>query len=293
MSRNICLFAQYEPRGTLPVHVRHLLRQIQECGFRVVMACSGHDTVPDEVAAFCDANSITVVARANGGLDFGAWQHLIQQGYARGDGALLFANDSVFGPLRPLAPLISSLADADVWGLVDSQEVHWHLQSWFFGLSRAAFERPAIQRVFAMPFAGMERAEIVFHGEIGLGVAIRAEGLRVEVAQTSRTGRLSSVFPVNPMHVHWRTSITSGRVPFLKVEVLRDNAQRIAWLKTWPEAILDTSFFAPQWIETHLAGLNAKESPPPSIATQLLRGAISQDSGSLGATLKELLKARR
>ncbi|EHH67805.1 rhamnan synthesis F family protein [Gluconobacter morbifer] len=260
MSRSVCLFAYYDPSGTLAPHTHHLLRQIAACGFHLHIAVS--DPAAESIAemlrrtlAETDPSiCATFHPRSNTGLDFGAWQELLAQGCDADAEEILFANDSVFGPLTPLPSLMDTMRQKnhDVWGMVRSEAVVQHLQSWFMVMNRKALDHPAIRRVFQQPFTEMSKPEIVLHGELGLGLALKASGLETGASWSSRRG-LARLLSLNPMHTDWRTVLHSGRAPFIKTELLRDNPSGIASASLWRQEIPDPAFFNPDWIARYLA----------------------------------------
>jgi lipopolysaccharide biosynthesis protein len=234
----VCLFAQYDRAGRIPPHTRRYLAHLAQCGLRLHVACSGIATLPADDAAFLVGIGATGRARPNRGLDFGAWRDLLQAGCATGARNVLLANDSVFGPYGDLRPIFARMnaRALDAWGLVESHERVWHLQSWFVCLAAAALARPAVQRVFAQDFAAMSKEEIILHGELGLGVAIQAEGLATD-AVWRHSARLRRLMPVNPSHFDWLSMLDTGAVPFLKTELLRLNPANIAWIGAWRDVI--------------------------------------------------------
>ncbi|MBB2202704.1 rhamnan synthesis F family protein [Gluconacetobacter tumulisoli] len=254
MTRIVCLFAHYDPAGRLAPHVRHYLAELTACGMTIHLALSGVRRPDAETAQFCARHGIVPHPRPNGGLDFGAWQDLLAAGCAEGADRIVLANDSVFGPLRHLAPILRAMMDrpADVWGLVESHDVAWHLQSWFLCFTAQALDHPAIRRVLAQPFAAMGKPEIVLHGEVGLGMAIRSAGLRTAAAWTDRRTGLRRLISTNPMHADWLSVARSDGVPFIKVELLRDNPCGISWTGHWRALVACSPHFRAEWIETCL-----------------------------------------
>jgi lipopolysaccharide biosynthesis protein len=234
----VCLFAQYHPAGVIPAHTRRYLAALAGCGVRLHVACSGVQRLADDDAAFLARIGAVGHPRANAGLDFGAWRDLLRAGCAQGAAGVLLANDSVFGPYGDLRPILARMGarGADAWGMVESFERVWHLQSWFVWLSTAALARPAVRRVFAQDFAAMGKAEVILHGELGLGVALRAERLKVD-AVWRHSGRLRRLMPVNPSHFDWRAMLRGGAVPFIKAELLRENPANIAWIGGWRDEV--------------------------------------------------------
>jgi lipopolysaccharide biosynthesis protein len=250
----ICLFAHYAPDRRLSASVLHYLAELVRCGLAVHVALSGTDRVAPEDREILDRLGIAAYPRPNAGLDFGAWQHLFRIGCAKNAGSVLLANDSVFGPVSDLPPIVRAMQarNYDVWGMVESHELSWHLQSWFIFFSAAALARPAIARVFEQPFEQMSKAEIVLHGEIGLGTAIKTENLSWGACLPDTRRGLRKLVAANPMHVDWIFALRSGRVPFIKAELLRDNPARIPWLERWPKVLARTRNFPESWIRERI-----------------------------------------
>lgn len=252
---SVCLFASYAPSGDLPVHTRFYLKNLLTCGTILHVVLSGADTIHPRTLNFCNNLGIHVWNRENGGLDFGAWQFLLEKGLAEEAPYLLFANDSVFGPFTPLPPVLDALSASQrpAWGLVASRAITPHLQSWFIGLSRSAFRTASVQRVFSLPFQEMSRDEIIWHGELGLSVALKAGGIPLHAAWSDLDKPVSRLFPANPMHICWREMVQTGTVPFLKQELLRDNPFQVPHLNDWQTLVPAESGFNPDWIRTYLS----------------------------------------
>lgn len=281
MTRRVCLFAHYDPQRRIGPHVLHYLAQLHQSGFTTYLALSGMDWIsPLDNAALSQIGVIPRL-RGNRGLDFGAWQDLMRDGCADGADVILLANDSVFGPLAPLAPIIEDMQarDVDLWGMVESQEAGWHLQSWFLCFTAAAFASPAVARVLRQPFHEMSKPEIVLHGELGLGAAVRAGGLSWDACWRQPTRRLRRLVPGNAMHLDYLSVLRSGRVPFIKIELLRDNPVRIPWIAAWRRQAGTSSIFPLAWVDEHLSASGPHLAPTPlqSLRMRLLYAAISRD----------------
>ncbi|KXV62443.1 glycosyl transferase [Acetobacter orleanensis] len=266
----VCLFACYAPDGNLPPYTCFYLKNLLECGIILHIILSGTEIIHKTTQNFCNNYGIQVWKRPNGGLDFGAWQFLLKKGLAEGAPYVLFANDSVFGPFAPLSPLLEKLGarHRPAWGLVASRAVTPHLQSWFIGLSQAAFQSAPVQRVLKLPFADMNRDEIIWHGELGLSVALNAAGFPLHAAWSDLNTPIARFFPTNPMHTHWRGMVQTGTVPFFKQEILRDNPFRVPHLSDWRALISPESGFNPDWIETYLN----QHPPRPTILHPTWKG---------------------
>ncbi len=254
--RKVCLFAQYDPAGRLLPHVIAYLRQLRDCGYAVHLAASGLENLDDAGAAALRSMHVAVHVRPNVGHDFGAWRDLLRSGAADGAAQVLLANDSVFGPVGQLAPLVSRMEaqGLDVWGMVESRELGWHLQSWFLNMTAEALGRLAVQRVFDQPFEAMTKPEIVVRGELALGAAFQAEGLRCgAVAPDLSSGLGWWLLPVNPMHFSWRRLLLREGVPFVKADLLRENKSNIGWADGWRGALMQVGYPV-EWIDAALTG---------------------------------------
>lgn len=295
---SVCLFAHFDPAGRIAPHVLRYLANLAECGFAVHLACSGPAGPPDGDRAALSRLGIVLHLRPNAGLDFGAWQALLGAGCAEGAGEILLANDSVFGPFSDLRPLVAAMRrkGLDAWGMVASAEGAWHIQSWFLCLTAAALARPAVRRVLALPFQQMTKAEIVLHGELGLGVALAAEGLASgAVYEEPRRSRLRRLARINPTHLDWAFLVARGGVPFVKIELLRDNPIRIPWAGEWERVIGARSAYPLCLIRRHLPA--PTPTLPPRWRTLLLYWLLTRDKKEAlrasGRTLGRMLRRPR
>jgi len=183
---------------------------------------------------------VRVLWRPNDGLDFGAWRDLIRQGNAEGASAVLLANDSVFGPFGDLGPIVRRMCDRgyDAWGMIESWQSGWHLQSWFVYLSGEAFSRPRIRALLDQPFGEMTNDEIIENGELALGRALRSERLKCGAVNRRLDRRvIGRLLATNPTHIDWRYLLLSGNVPFIKAELVRENPMAIPWASEWHDIV--------------------------------------------------------
>lgn len=287
MTRRICLFAHYDTRRRVAPHVMHYLRQLHLCGFETHVALSGMDRLSDADRTSLDRIGAVAHFRHNHGHDFGAWQDLVARGCVNDADTILLANDSVFGPLQPLGPIFESMRSRDVWGMVESRAASWHLQSWFLCFSAAGFASPAVARVLRQPFREMNRAEIVLHGELGLGAAILADALHWDACWRQPSNGLRRLIPGNTMHIDFLSVLRSGRVPFIKIELLRDNPTGVPWLGEWRRAVRGNRMLPLAWIDDHLAGSAPTALPQKraSLKMRLIYTAISRDQPEAARSL--------
>ncbi len=282
MPEQVCLFAAHTPDGRLPPWTIYYLSELTSCGFLVHVALSGAEQISNETGQVCRDNGIIPWERPNIGHDFGAWQYLLHNGCADNASRILLANDSVFGPLSDPGPVFRKMQSSgvDVWGTVETRAITPHLQSWFVCFEHGSFLAPAVQRTFRQNFADMSREELIWHGELGLSVACRAAELTMGACWSDSHVRIGTFFATNPMHSHWRQFATSGTVPFIKTELLRDNPFRLTTAARWKKIISPSSAFRPEWIEDYLRSTPPRmRMTPSSIKGRLLYNLVDRFTG--------------
>ena len=134
----VCVFEHWDGAGDVRPLVMHHLRSLAAIGCSVVFVTNAGFLRADALEALkliCAA----VVIRRNVGYDFGAWREgLALLDLPRPDTALvMIANDSVYGPVRSLADLLSAVDfnAADIWGCTDTWQSRYHLQSYMMMVS--------------------------------------------------------------------------------------------------------------------------------------------------------------
>ena len=219
--RKVCLFASYLPDGRYTDATLHYMRQLRQAGFYVFALAAVADVdamfvAPDPAAA--DAFAL----RANVGYDFALWAAALRRHpeLLRAN-ALLFANDSVFGPLRPLADFVAriDLMDADFIGMTESFQHQRHFQSYFLYFKSAAVSSEAFMRFWLNVRSQPRKSNLIRAYEVSMLAKLEAAGLRGEVLFPNRDRKLRRM---NPTIHGWRKLNEEG-FPFVKIELLRDN----------------------------------------------------------------------
>lgn len=204
------------------------LGEIKRLGFSIVFITPARIGAADleRVRSCCD----DVIVRDNAGLDFGSWAEGFAKHRRAIRGRLLLANDSVYGPIGSLATALDRLTGmpADFYGMVESLEPSPHLQSWFLLFEPRVVASDEFTAILSQPFSRMSKRQIIRNGEIALSRRLAAAGFRYEALfRNARSALMNPRFAANPMLLFWRELLVSERVPFLKVELLRDNPIRV------------------------------------------------------------------
>jgi lipopolysaccharide biosynthesis protein len=222
--QDVCLFAHFDPENKVDDYVLRYVDELRKLNFSIVFISTARLGKADVERLSVDCDD--VILRENAGLDFGSWSAGFAKHGSRVSGRLLLANDSVYGPIGGLRPAFERLTHvpADYYGLVESIEITPHPQSWFLLFEPQVVRHPAFSQVLDQPFAAMTKKQIIAHGEVGLSRRLLASGFRYQALyKNDHSVRLPARHAANPMLLFWREVLFECGVPFLKIELLRDN----------------------------------------------------------------------
>jgi hypothetical protein len=244
-----------------------------------------------------------IIIRRNIGYDFGAWRDaILHLGLPRAEThEVILANDSVFGPLTPMGDVLRRLnySKADIWGLTESWQVRYHLQSFFIAFGPAALHAEAWGKFWRRVRPVPMKSYVVRSYEIGITQAMVKGGLScaamwpyeallkkvdnasferlIEESETN-AGKLDPIIrnrklhavrlrdaiarrvALNPTSDLWRQLLLSG-FPFIKRELLRDNPTKVDDVGDWVELVRETLAADPEPILIDLRTM-LKDSAP-------------------------------
>lgn len=267
----VCVYVHWDGAGEVRDHVLHHLRSLAEAGLSIVFVTNSGFLRPAAMAAL-QAVCAGVLIRSNVGYDFGAWREgfeILQ--LPRPDTEMVvMANDSVYGPMRPLHDLIDTFdfTQADIWGCTESWQTRYHLQSYLMAFSPRVVASDAWRAFWSTVRPTWSKMWLVRLYEIGLtqtllkaGFTCRAiwpyqrlvndldpellidhtEGgpnladptVRVRQYHTRHIRNLSVArLPLNPTSDLWR-QLLKTQFPFIKRELLRDNPTHVPDVAEW------------------------------------------------------------
>ena len=259
--QDVCLFAHFDKDNRLDDYVLRYLCEIRELGFATILISTSRLTAADiaPARAFCS----DVILRNNAGLDFASWSAGFAKHAADINGRLLLANDSVYGPIGSLKNTLERLTHtaADFYGMVESIENAPHLQSWFLFFEPWVVRDPIFASTLEQPFSSMTKGQIIENGEVGFSRRLTKAGYRYEALyMVSRGSPMARNFPMNPMHLRWRELLFEAGVPFVKIELLRDNPVGVEDRATILRCVAQLDPDIARLIASHLAR-TAPEAP--------------------------------
>jgi hypothetical protein len=240
--RALCIFAHFSGKNEIAPYVIHYLAELHRLGFEIVFSSTSRDLSQEfeKIAPFCSL----MLTRENRGLDFGSWKTALDQ-VISGGGAeslqaydeLLFANDSVFGPLTDLARVLDVFRSRreEYLGITDSFQKTYHVQSYFLLLKRPAFVSPTFLRFWSEFLFLGSKTHIIEKYEIGFTRLAFRMGLRAaslvsyrDVAKSPSMSRWLEKYPgmaLNSTHHFWRETVLDFGSPFFKKELLLKNPE--------------------------------------------------------------------
>ena len=106
----VCVYVHWDGAGDVREHVLHHVRSLAAAGVSVLFVTNSGRLRPAAMEAL-KLICAGVLVRRNVGYDFGAWREGFEQlALPRPNTAMvLMANDSVYGPIRPLHDLLSRI----------------------------------------------------------------------------------------------------------------------------------------------------------------------------------------
>jgi Rhamnan synthesis protein F len=269
LGERVALLTHFDRRQRVPDHVKAYIRELHVNGFSTVFISNSgrlHEDSLTVLRSLCRA----VIVRRNVGYDFGAIREVLDLlDLPRPETEqVLIANDSVYGPLLPIADMLARVDfdQADIWGLTDSWQYRYHLQSFFLLAGRRAITSPAWRKFWRGVRQVSSKHWVVPRYEVGLTQQLLKAGLRcralwryhellertaavettvdrnniirdpLEQMRAEATRRIREAAaagrPLNPTSDLWRQLLLTG-CPFLKIELLRANPTKVPDIVDW------------------------------------------------------------
>ncbi len=277
---NLCIFSHFDANNIIDPYVIFYLQELanNDCDIIFVSASSSLSTAErDKIAPYCKQ----IIIRRNRGRDFGSFKCGIMNTkdiiphYEK----IILANDSIYGPFFDIAPIIhfGSNNHLDMWGVSDSLEKNYHIQSFFVVFNKKILNDPAFLAFWERVHYFGERQNIINHYEIGMSKYFQQKGYPLGafcdyqiiqndlLSQNDLMNKIDKKFqkllnkhcPVNPTHAFWDIIITNYQFPFLKRELLMHNPESLD-ISNWKEVVKAHSPYKVDLIANHLLRLSTR-----------------------------------
>jgi hypothetical protein len=290
-SGRVAVFVHFDRQGRIDDHVVAYLDSLRAAGFRIWLMSNSPPHSPEAIEKVEPLVS-WIHRRNNYGFDFGAYKDGVLSVLEAGEpNELLLCNDSVYGPFRPLSEVLkgATAETGDIWGMTESFEMVYHLQSYFLLFHRRAIQHRAFVNFWKdAPYVDA-RGWLIHHGELAITQGMLKAGLnvralfptevigetvrrKVEALEALQNGRpskrrplskvdsyrftlsaeLDNGMPLNPTHFFWDILIEDMGYPFIKRDLLQLNPARVPGLSNWRKVIGDETGYDVDLIRRHL-----------------------------------------
>jgi SAM-dependent methyltransferase len=235
-TNHLCFFAHFDHAGRIADHVVHYVRELQAAGFGVVFVTAANP--PSSELAKVAPYVLKSIVRNNIGHDFGSWIEADRQHPADPRGLLLLCNDSVYGPLWDLKKTLAELVsvEADLYGMVMSNEHVRHIQSWFMLFTPQAHQSWAFRTLMTSRSDIRSRQDVIENIELRLTKILESNGLRSHALYDPRRLNSPPNIASNPSHFLWQQLLEIYGVPFIKIALLQSNPMQLN-LAAVPEVV--------------------------------------------------------
>jgi hypothetical protein len=214
------ILAHWAADGRVGRSASELTRAVHNVGYDVVVVSTAPGVTPLEWTGGRPPG-VVVLRRPNVGYDFGSWATALARYPTIADSNhVLMLNDSLVGPFQSIEHLLDRFhaSAADVWGITDSTQFHYHLQSYCLGFTRQCLRVPPLARFWQGIRSWPSRSEVIQANELGLSRLLAREHFVTEAAIPYwRTVKEAQ----NPTILGWRRLLDLG-FPFVKRQLLQE-----------------------------------------------------------------------
>ena len=218
-SDRVAVIAQFSAQHHISRSLDTMIAELLRAGYRVIVSSSCQSRA-ELVFEESVRDKVTVLRRPNVGYDFGSWASALawDQDISAARHVVLL-NDSMVGPFSSLDTVLKGFHEsrADVYGLTDTTQFEYHLQSYFLGFTNGALGEKPLRRFWKGIRQEASKEETIHRNEIGFSRLLRREGYVAEAAFPNRQVVSAGQ---NPTIVGWQRLLELG-FPFVKREIVR------------------------------------------------------------------------
>jgi rhamnosyltransferase len=230
----LALFAHYDSEATVKPYVFAFLEQLRAFGCDVVFVSNSPLSAAERERLRTYASKI--FERENEGFDFCMWQYALEQVSLAGVDELILTNSSVVGPVLSLQAAFQQMEtrSCDFWGMTDSHELGWHLQSYFLVFRERVLQSQAFSRFWHSVLPYRDKLQVIRSYELGLTRYLTEQGFQAEalvpIASWASPGLQKRMRRTRRWNatLFFPMQLLERGMPFVKVGLLRDNVGRVA-----------------------------------------------------------------
>ena len=229
-----------------------------------------------------------VIVRDNVGYDFMSYKTGLESFDYTAYDEVLLCNDSVYGPLYPMQNLFDMMQNikCDFWGVTDNMDMGYHIQSYFLLFKKSVLSSSVFQNFWKNVKVLHSKDDIIAQYEVGLSqLLIQHQFIPAASTQFQPTrlqkisiflrkftpkkivkkvsslltgkAKIVRIGKINTTHYFWKELLLSGKVPFIKIELLRDNPMDVK-IEDYQHVIQKVSEYDTTLIKNHLQRMRKK-----------------------------------
>jgi len=277
------IFAHYDPDGVVDPYAHHYLDALQNVCSKIVFVSTAQMTT-EEIRKL-ENKGIVVIVRENTGYDFMSYRLGLKGLTLLDYDEVILCNDSVYGPFFSLKGVVAAMdeQECDFWGVTESNEICHHLQSYFLVFKKKILNSDIFINFWHNVKTFRNKKDVIRNYEIELTRILITAGFKpacyvhMTVAWPEMLRKFcnnlsmdnfdlrmrglfqlvkqlmgNEVISCNVTHWFWKEMIVDHQMPFLKIELLRDNPEKLLGVVTYPSVIEQYSSYQVALIQGHL-----------------------------------------
>jgi rhamnosyltransferase len=253
-AKRAAVFAHFNPIDRVEEYVLYYLKELSTVANHIVFVSTSKISKNDRerLKKHCKI----IIEIPNKGYDFISYKTGLNALDISAFDEIIICNDSVYGPLTTLSNIFTKMSklQSDFWGITDSNEFSYHLQSYFIVFKKSLFSTEVFRSFWNDVKVLENKQEIIEKYELGLTQRFIHAGFSCQTVVSAgfskwkqlaayfsrvRWTHILKVFPYpfyhlltqdtilhNITHYFWK-EILQGGGGFVKIEPLRTNPKHI------------------------------------------------------------------
>jgi lipopolysaccharide biosynthesis protein len=210
--KRITLLAGYDKQSIVQDYVVYLAKSLAEFS-DVYYTCD--NKLSEKEIAKIKPYTKNIWHQSHGMYDFGSWKIMIQElgwDFISQYDEMLIINDSCYGPLYDLKPILDEMSDrdCDFWGITSNTETKYHIQSYFVLFKKSVMKNDFFKNFWEIVTIQKSQRDIINKYEIELTQKLLKIGFKSDTITKTKYKRNPTKYPM--------TLLKKYKCPFLKIK---------------------------------------------------------------------------
>ncbi len=281
------IFVHYDKHNIIDDYVYFYLQELQQNSSYLVFVSTAK--LPEEDVATLSKYCSKVIVRENVGYDFMSYKIGLESFDYQEYDEVVICNDSVYGPIYSLKDVFNAMQhkECDFWGITDNKDIQYHLQSYFLVFRKKILNSQVFLDFWDDVKVLNNKNDIIKKYEVGLTQILIKAGFSSQVyasfkptniqktimfakkltpckifkkinALLTQKSSIKRIGKLNSTHYFYKELLVIDKVPFIKIELLRDNPLNVN-LNEIERLITKFTNYNFSLIKNHLSRMRNKE----------------------------------